>query len=104
MSPWLYLFIAGLFEISLALGLKFSYGMTRFWPSMMVILSTLVSFYALSQAVKVLPIGLAYAVWTGIGAVGVTLVGMAFLGENLSVIKVFCILLIALGIIGLKFT
>ena len=104
MSPWFYLFIAGIFEIVLAIGLKFCDSFTKFWPSMLTVLATVVSFYSLAQAVKFLPIGLAYAVWTGIGAVGVTIVGILFLGESLSLIKIFCILLITLGIIGLKFT
>lgn len=103
MIAWLYLLLAGFFEVILAIGLKYCEGFTKFWPSMMTLLATVVSFYSLSQAVKFLPIGLAYAVWTGIGAVGVTIVGITFLEESLSLIKVFCILLITLGIVGLKF-
>ena len=104
MSPWVYLCLAGAFEMSLALGLKFCKGFTRFWPSLLTIFSTFISFYSLSQAVKVLPIGLAYAIWTGIGALGVTLIGFFFLHESLSLVKVLCILLITAGMIGLKFT
>ena len=102
-SPWSYLCVAGLFEVTLALGLKYSNGFTRLAPSLLTLASTLISFYSLSQAVKFLPIGLAYAIWTGIGAIGVTLVGMFFLGEALSFLKITCIFLITMGIAGLKF-
>ena len=102
-SPWAYLFVAGLFEITLALGLKYSNGLTRLAPSLLTLVSTVISFFSLAQAVKFLPIGLAYAIWTGIGAVGVTLVGVFFLGESLSILKLACVLLIILGIVGLKF-
>lgn len=104
MTPWFYLFIAGFFEIALALGLKFSQGFTRFWPSALTAAATFISFYSLSQSIKVLPIGLAYAIWTGIGALGVTIIGILFLEESLSIIKIFCIILITSGMIGLKFT
>ena len=70
---------------------------------MLTLASTFISFYSLSQAVKFLPIGLAYAIWTGIGAIGVTFVGIFFLGETLSFLKLSCIFLIILGIVGLKF-
>ena len=100
---WVYLFLAGFFEIILAVGLKSSQGFTRFWPSVMVFLSLTASVYTLSLSAKVLPISLAYAIWTGIGAVGVTLFGMFFLQESLSLLKVGCIFLITLGMVGLKF-
>ena len=104
MKAWLFLLVAGFFEIFLALGLKFSNGFTKFWPSVLTLVSTVLSFYTLSQSVKILPIGLAYAIWTGIGAVGVTLVGIFFLQEALSLQKILCILLITLGMVGLKFS
>ena len=104
MLPWFYLFLAGIFEISLALGLKYSNGFTKFWPTAITISSSLISFASLSQSVKVLSISLAYAVWTGIGAIGITIVGVVFLQESLSLIKILCILLITAGIVGLKFS
>ena len=104
MSAWSYLFLAGFFEIFLALGLKYSNGFTRIIPSLVTCVATASSFYSLSQAVKILPIGLAYAVWTGIGALGVTLIGIFFLQESVSIIKLMCIFLITFGVIGLKFS
>lgn len=104
MSPWAFLFIAGLFEITLALGLKLSVGLTKLWPALLTAVSTVLSFYSLAQAVKVLPIGLAYSVWTGIGAVGVTFAGFFFLEETLGLFKLLCISFIILGIMGLKFS
>ncbi len=100
---WLYLFLAGFLEIFLAVGLKASQGFTRFWPSVLAITSLTASVYTLSQSAKVLPIGLAYAVWTGIGAVGVTIFGILFLQESINLLKLSCILLITLGMVGLKF-
>ena len=87
----------------MALGLKYSNGLTKLAPSFLTLISTVISFFSFAQAVKFLPIGLAYAIWTGIGSVGVTLVGTLFLGESLSFLKLACISLIVLGIVGLKF-
>lgn len=101
-TPWLYLFIAGLLEIVWALGLKYTVGFTRLWPSVGVIAVMAVSFYCLSQALKGLPIGTAYAVWTGIGAGGTALFGILFFGEPFHLLRVLCIVLIVSGTVGLK--
>lgn len=101
---WVYLFIAAMFEMGWAIGLKYTEGFTRLWPSVFTILGTIASFFFLSVAVKNLPIGTAYAVWTGIGTVGTVLFGILFLGEPKDLTRVVCILLIVAGIIGLKVT
>lgn len=101
---WLYLFIAGLFEIAWAIGLKYTEGWSRLWPSVATVVLMIASFYFLSLAVKTLPIGTAYAVWTGIGTVGAALLGMLLFDEPRDVLRVLCILLIVAGIAGLKIT
>lgn len=101
---WMYLFVAGLLETGWAIGLKFSNGWSKPIPSALTVTSMVLSLMLLSQALKSLPISLAYAVWVGIGAVGVAIIGMIFLGESASPLKIACIALISLGIIGLKFT
>ena len=100
---WLYLILAGVFEIGWAIGLKYTEGFTRLWPSMGTILAMGVSFLFLSYALKFIPIGTAYAVWTGIGAVGVAILGMILFGESRDVFRLVCILVIVAGIAGLKF-
>lgn len=100
---WFYLITAGLFEVAWAIGLKYSQGWTRLWPSIFTIISMAFSFGFLSQAMKSLPTGTAYAVWTGIGAVGVAIFGIFFFGESRDTLRIFCIVLIAAGIVGLKF-
>ena len=99
---WIYLFIAGLFEIGWAVGLKYTNGFTKLWPSVITIIGMILSFYFLSNAVKTIPIGTAYAVWTGIGAVGTAIIGIILFGESKEFIRLFFILLIVVGIIGLK--
>jgi len=99
---WLYLFIAGLFEIGWAVGLKYTAGFTKLWPSVITIIGMILSFYFLSSAVKSIPIGTAYAVWTGIGAVGTAILGIFLFGESKEFIRLFFILLIVIGIVGLK--
>ncbi len=99
---WTYLVIAGLFECAWAIGLKFTEGFTRFWPSLFTILFMVISFWLLSLAMRSIPIGTACAVWTGIGAVGVAVLGMAIFGESRDLMKVICLLLIVSGILGLK--
>ena len=99
---WICLTFAGFFEVGWALGLKYTEGFTRLWPSIGTLIAMAISFALLSHSLKSLPIGTAYAVWTGIGAVGTALVGMFFLGEPREVGRVFCILLIVAGIVGLK--
>ena len=101
---WIILFIAGLFEIVWAMGLKYSYGFTRLVPSIITVVGMALSVYLLSIAAKSLPIGTAYAVWTGIGAVGAVILGMFLLGEPRSLARLFFVALIVIGIIGLRFT
>jgi len=99
---WVILVIAGLFETVWAIGLKYTQGFTRLWPSVITIAGMVISFYLLSVSLKQLPIGTAYAVWTGIGAVGTALIGIFFLGEPKDIARVLSILLIVAGIVGLK--
>jgi quaternary ammonium compound-resistance protein SugE len=99
---WLILIVAGMFEIAWAVGLKFTNGLTRFWPSVLTVTGGLVSFALLAQAAKSLPIGTAYAVWTGIGAVGTALLGMILFDEPRYGVRLACILLIVMGIAGLR--
>lgn len=99
---WICLWIAGLFEILWAIGLRQTVGFTRLVPSLIVFGLMAVSIYLLSYAVKSIPIGTAYAIWTGIGAAGTAVVGIILLGEPVSGIRIFCISLIILGIAGLK--
>ena len=101
---WIYLFIAGLFEIAWAIGLKYTEGWSRLWPSVVTAVLMIASFYFLSLAVKSLPIGTAYAVWTGIGTVGAAILGMFLFNEPRDVVRIVCILLIVAGIAGLKFS
>jgi len=101
---WIYLVIAGFLEIGWAIGLKYTEGWTRLYPSLLTAVTMIASFYFLSLAVKTLPIGTAYAVWTGIGTVGAAILGMVILGESREISKIICILLIVTGIAGLKLT
>lgn len=103
MSAWLLLLVAGVMEVGWAVGLKYTVGFTRLWPSVGTGLAMVASFYFLSQAVKTLPIGTAYAVWTGIGAVGTALLAMFLFHEPRDLPRILCILLIVAGIVGLKF-
>ncbi|MBN8738384.1 MAG: QacE family quaternary ammonium compound efflux SMR transporter [Lysobacterales bacterium 69-70] len=100
---WFLLFLAGLFEIGWAVGLRYSDGWTRLWPSLATLAAMAVSFGLLSLALRVLPLGTAYAVWTGIGAVGTAVVGILLLGESTSPLRLVSIALIVLGLLGLKF-
>ncbi|OPH49009.1 hypothetical protein BC351_37905 [Paenibacillus ferrarius] len=101
---WLYLVIAGVFEVVWAISLKFSNGFTRLVPSSITIAGMAVSFYFLAVATKTLPIGTAYAAWTGIGAVGAIIIGTLFLDEPISLTRILFMILILVGILGLKFT
>lgn len=101
---WIFLFIAGAFEIAWAVGLKQSNSFTRLYPSIFTLVSMIISFYFLSLAVKSLPLGTAYAIWTGIGAVGVVIVGMIFFNEPREITRILFLILIVAGIIGLKLT
>ncbi|MDO9419154.1 MAG: quaternary ammonium compound efflux SMR transporter SugE [Herminiimonas sp.] len=100
--PWLILVIAGLFEVVWAIGLKYTDGFTKLWPTVGTVTAMVISIALLGFAMKTLPVGTAYAVWTGIGAVGTVTLGMILLGEPATVARIICILLIVSGIIGLK--
>jgi len=101
---WILLVTAGLFEIVWAVALKYSEGFTRLWPSVIFGVTAWISFACLAQAIRTLPMGTSYAVWTGIGAVGITLAGIICFGESASVLRILCIVLIVAGIAGLKLT
>jgi len=100
--PWLVLIIAGLFEIGWAVGLKYTEGFTRLWPSLGTAASMVLSVVLLGLALRSLPLGTAYAVWTGIGTVGTALFGIALFHESADPLRLACIGLIVLGIAGLK--
>jgi quaternary ammonium compound-resistance protein SugE len=99
---WIYLLIAGLLEIGWAIGLKFSDGFSRLWPSLATIVAMILSLGFLALAIRELPVGTAYAVWTGIGTVGTVMLGISLFGEPANVARLACMGLILAGIIGLK--
>ena len=100
---WLLLFIAAMFEIAWATGLKQTHGFTRLWPSVWVLSTMAASIYLLAMAVRTLPIGTAYAVWTGTGAVGTAILGIILFGESTALPRLVCLMLVVGGIVGLKF-
>ena len=102
MIAWILLFSAGLAEIIFALSLKLNSGFTRLWPSLLTMVSGASSFYLLMLSIKTLPLGTAYAVWTGMGAVGVTVIGILVFKESAEPMRVVSILLVVAGIVGLK--
>ena len=102
MSAWLALLGAGLLEVGWALGLKYSDGLTRFWPTAATVIAILLSFSLMALALRSLPFGTAYAVWTGIGAVGSILVGMMLFSESADPVRIICLTLIVAGMVGLK--
>ena len=99
---WIILFIAGLLEVVWAVGLKYTHGFTRLTPSIITVSAMIVSIVLLSWAMRSLPVGTAYAVWTGIGAVGAAITGILLLGESASLARIASLALIVAGIIGLK--
>ena len=99
---WLYLLIAGVLECGWAVGMKYTDGFTRVVPSVLTIGAMEVSFWFLSLAMRTIPLGTAYAVWTGIGAVGVAALGMLLFEESRDILRILCLLLIVAGIVGLK--
>ncbi|MGH7368367.1 MAG: quaternary ammonium compound efflux SMR transporter SugE [Candidatus Rokuibacteriota bacterium] len=101
---WVYLLIAGLLEIGWAIGLKCTEGWTRLWPSVLTIATMVASLYCLAQAVRVIPVGTGYAIWTGIGAVGTAILGIILFSESAAPARLACIGLIVAGILGLKLT
>ena len=100
---WIYLVIAGLLEIGWAIGLKYTEGFTRLWPGVATISAMIASFILLAAALKTIPVGTGYAVWTGIGAAGTAIIGMVWLGESRETLRIVCLLLIVAGVVGLKF-
>jgi len=100
---WFYLILAGIFEIGWAISIKYTEGFTKIIPSAAMIIAAIVSFYFLSAAMKTLPVGLSYVVFTAIGTIGTVLFGMFVLGESKDIPKILCILLVIIGTVGLKF-
>jgi quaternary ammonium compound-resistance protein SugE len=101
---WIYLLLAGLFEVVWAIGLKYTEGFTRLWPTVGTLAAMAVSIVLLAMAVKTLPIGTAYAIWTGIGAVGAVALGIVLFGDPATLPRLLCVALILTGIVGLKLT
>src|SRR5271170_476895 len=99
---WIYLLLAGLFEICFTVALKYSQGFTRLIPSIITAIFIVLSFFFVSQAMKTIPIGTAYAVWAGIGAAGTVVTGIIFFGDSYHIVRLLSIMLIIIGIIGLK--
>ncbi|MGP8290746.1 quaternary ammonium compound efflux SMR transporter SugE [Vreelandella zhanjiangensis] len=99
---WFILFVAGLLEIGWAIGLKYSEGFTRLWPTAWTVFSLVASFLLLGLALKTLPVGTAYAIWVGIGAVGTAILGIVLFGESVGVLKLMSLTLIVAGLVGLK--
>jgi quaternary ammonium compound-resistance protein SugE len=99
---WMILILAGFFEIGWAVGLKYTDGFTRLWPSVATGVALVVSVGLLGMAVKQLPLGTAYAIWTGIGAIGTVILGIVLFGESASLVRLACVGLILTGLIGLK--
>jgi quaternary ammonium compound-resistance protein SugE len=101
---WILLIIAGILEVGWAIGLKYTEGFTRLWPSVMTIAAIALSMYLLSVAARTIPIGTAYAVWVGIGAAGTAVVGVLLLSEPLSLARGFFLAMLVVAIVGLKFS
>ncbi len=101
---WILLIAASVFEIGWAIGLKYTEGFTKPWPSALTILAMVISMFLLSQAVRTLPIGTAYALWTGIGAAGTAILGIVLFAESSQIPRLICLGLVIFGIIGLKVT
>ncbi len=101
---WFTLFIAGLLEVGWAIGLKYSEGFTKPIPSILTVIGMILSFFLLSISLKTLPVGTAYTIWTGIGAIGTAILGMILFQEPRDTARIICMMLIVAGIIGLKLT
>ncbi len=100
---WVSLFIAGLFEIGWAIGLKYTDGFSKLWPSLGTAAAMILSILFLEYSLRTLPVGTAYAIWVGIGAVGTAILGMILLGESKEPLRLACLGLIVAGVVGLKF-
>jgi quaternary ammonium compound-resistance protein SugE len=103
-NAWVLLVIAGLLETGWAIGLKYTSGFTRLWPSLATVAAMVASIWLLARALRVLPVGTGYAVWTGIGTVGAAILGIVLLGESRSAPRLVCLALIVAGILGLRLT
>src|SRR5262245_47495245 len=101
---WIYLVIAGILEIGWAVGLKYTDGFTRWVPTALTVPAMIASFVFLSMAVREIPVGTGYAIWTGIGAVGTAIAGIFLFGESMAASRIACLVLIVVGIVGLKIT
>lgn len=101
---WLILIIAGLFEVGWAIGLKYTEGFTRLWPSVLTVLAMVISLWLLGLAMKTLPVGTAYGVWVGVGVVGTVIMGIIVFDEPVNAVRVLSLALITAGIVGLKVT
>ena len=101
---WLHLLVAGVLEVFWAISLKYTDEFSRLWPSIVTVAGMVASFYFLAQALKTIPVGTGYAVWTGIGAAGTAILGIVLFAESASLSRLVCIGLIVAGIIGLKLT
>lgn len=99
---WIYLFFAGLFEIGWAVGLKYTHGFTRLTPSLLTVAAMAISLFLLGLALRSLPLGTAYAIWTGIGTIGTAILGIVLFSEPAAALRLVCIGMIAAGIVGLK--
>ena len=99
---WVILVLAGLFEVGWAIGLKYTEGFTRFWPTIWTVLAMIISLWLLGIAMKSLPVGTAYSVWVGVGAVGTVILGIVLLGEPANTARLISVALIIAGIVGLK--
>ncbi len=99
---WIFLLLAGFFEICFTISLKYSQGFTKLIPSIITVIFIVMSFFAVSQSMKTIPIGTAYAVWAGIGAAGTVVTGIVFFGDSAHIVRLLSIMLIIIGIIGLK--
>jgi quaternary ammonium compound-resistance protein SugE len=100
---WISLFIAGLFEVGWAISLKYTDGFSRLWPTVWTVAAMIVSLIFLEYALRTLPVGTAYAVWVGIGAVGTAIMGMWLFNESREIARIVCLMLIVAGVVGLKF-
>src|SRR5690606_40011738 len=99
---WILLFLAGLLEVGWAIGLKYTEGFTRLWPTVATAASMLLSLWLLGLAMRSLPVGTAYPVWVGVGAVGTVILGVVLLGEPASLARLGCVALIVAGVVGLR--
>jgi quaternary ammonium compound-resistance protein SugE len=99
---WIILIVAGLFEVGWAIGLKYTNGFSRLWPTIWTVLSMIISLWLLGIAMKSLPVGTAYAIWVGVGAVGTVILGIVLLGDPVNAGRIISVVLILAGIVGLK--